>query len=82
VEFHIAVARSTHNTVLFDIYKYVYQYIRDNINNSLDISEFGAEQDYLHDDLFDAIEKQDPDMAEKLTLELIKFNQKLLNDKN
>lgn len=82
VEFHIAVARSTHNTVLFDIYKYIYQYIRDNINNSLDISEFGAEQDYLHDDLFDAIEKQDPDMAEKLTLELIKFNQKLLNNKN
>jgi DNA-binding FadR family transcriptional regulator len=78
IDFHVAVALATQNHLLYDIYKNISEYLRMTINCTFATAELDERQVKSHTDLLEAIQKQDPDAAEKATLEIIKLSHNAL----
>lgn len=79
IDFHMSVALATQNHLLYDIYKNISDYLQIMINCTFATAELDERQVKSHTDLLEAIQNQDPDAAEKATLEIIKLSQNALH---
>lgn len=66
VQFHSAIARSTGNPVLAGLYDALSGWLLDQRNVALQGSDVAAAACRFHELIFDAIERRDPDAAERL----------------
>lgn len=64
LDFHIAIAKATHNDIIFKIYKYISQYISEFIFKRIYNPETDEEyMDDIHDLLFKAIKEKNIELA-------------------
>ena len=71
VELHLAIAASTQNTVLMDLYEYMSEALRKSIMGILDDSALTQTSHTAHRAIVEAIAAQDPIAAEQATLTYI-----------
>ena len=74
VEFHMAIARACHNTILIDLYQSISTYLENhiaerNMETSMDAEEF----DLLHEKLYLAIKNQETDVANICAKNILKI---------
>ena len=64
IEFHLSIARASHNKILFDLYSSLSSYMEDHISERTATTNLNHEQiDALHEELFKAISQGDPHTA-------------------
>ncbi|TFJ43597.1 hypothetical protein CKN73_02870 [Carnobacterium divergens] len=68
IEFHVEIAKAAHNSVMYELYCYMSNYIYELILEKMyqDLEQDLPDLEKLHQDLFLAIKKQDPIEAEKV----------------
>lgn len=72
VEFHMAIAKASHNTIFLDLYRSISQFISNSIEQRVEFKELNEElADKLHVELFEAIELQDSKKAEELIIKIL-----------
>ena len=74
IEFHITIAKSSHNTILYDLYKYVSKFICNSIQRKVELSnieEFNFDQ--LHTELFDAICEKDCKKGQETIIKILEI---------
>lgn len=73
MNFHMAIALATHNSLLIDLYKYVAKYFQEFIASKIIEKENNEIIDRLHWDLFEAIKNKNVEKAKKAISEIIKL---------
>ncbi|MBB2150568.1 FadR/GntR family transcriptional regulator [Pedobacter gandavensis] len=75
IAFHISIAKASGNQVLSDLYENFSSVMRNffELRDAADIKHFSNSQ-HLHEALFEAIKKQDPNEAEQLTINILANN--------
>lgn len=75
IAFHISIAKASGNQVLSDLYENFTVVMRNffELRDAADIKHFNSSQ-HSHEALFEAIKKQDPNLAEQLTIEILNNN--------
>ena len=64
LDFHIAIARATHNELILSVYRYVAEYFNEFIYKKMrTLDEDESDIDKMHDLLFQAIREQNVDLA-------------------
>lgn len=71
MNFHISVAKATHNPILLELYSVIAQYLHIEIANYHKDNFYSAADQALHVALYEAIRGSDPDEAEKAAVDLI-----------
>ena len=72
LDFHIAIAHASHNTILIDMYESISDYLKSQIEQQNRISKFStAEIDQLHEDLFFSIQNQQPEEATSAVMKIL-----------
>jgi len=74
IEFHIIIAKSSHNTILYDLYKYVSKFIYNSIQQKVELSNIEESNfDQLHTELFDAICEKDCKKGQEIIIKILKI---------
>ena len=74
LNFHMAIAKATHNELLFNIYGYVSEYFNQFIYEKLYMHSKDTEYiDEIHDKLFDAIKSRNLDFANECISKIIEI---------
>lgn len=75
IAFHISIAKASGNQVLSDLYENFTVVMRNffELRDAADIKHFNSSQ-HSHEALFEAIKKQDPNLAEQLTIDILNNN--------
>ena len=64
LEFHMAIAKACHNSIIYDFYQSISTYMEGHIAERQAVTSLAAEEiDELHEKLFHAIRDQKPDVA-------------------
>lgn len=72
LDFHIAIAKASHNTIFYDLYKYVSKFICNSIQQKVEFNNIDEDNvDQLHTKLLDAICEKDCEKAEKTMIEIL-----------
>ncbi|MBF9014649.1 MULTISPECIES: FadR/GntR family transcriptional regulator [unclassified Oceanispirochaeta] len=72
IEFHMTIARASHNSLFYDLYKHISAYIGRTIRQKVELEKLeGDVVDFLHRKLFAAIQEQDCIKAELTIIELL-----------
>lgn len=79
VEFHISIAKSFHNSILFDLYKYITNYIHKVIHLLIQEPGFNHNLNLLHYDLYTTIKEKNPSKAEETLLNIIRLDKENLS---
>lgn len=74
LEFHTSIAKACHNSIFYDLYKSISQYIGTSIQERLELTSMEEENiNQLHTDLYEAILSQDTKKAEDITNKILKI---------
>lgn len=74
LEFHLAIAKASHNSIFYDLYKSISEYIRTSIEERLELTHMEEELiSQLHIDLFEAISSQDSKKAEEIMNKILEI---------
>jgi DNA-binding FadR family transcriptional regulator len=74
LEFHLAIAKASHNSIFYDLYKSISAYIRTSIEERLELTHMEEELiSQLHINLFEAISSQDSKKAEKIMNKILEI---------
>ncbi|WP_222538471.1 FadR/GntR family transcriptional regulator [Pedobacter polysacchareus] len=75
IAFHISIAKASGNQVLSDLYENFTVVMRNffELRDAADIKHFSSSQ-HSHEALFEAIKKQDSNLAEQLTIDILNHN--------
>ena len=76
MNFHISVAKATHNPILVELYSIIAQYLHIEIANYHNDNSYSAEDQEQHNALYEAIRSSDPDRAEAVAVALVRGTQK------
>ena len=76
INFHIAIAKASHNNFLFDLYKYMTTYIFKAINKLIEDSKFNSNLNLFHNKLYEAIKNQDSTLAKEILTNIITLDNK------
>lgn len=72
--FHLAIAKASHNSIFYDLYKSISEYIRTSIEERLELTHMEEELiSQLHIDLFEAISSQDSKKAEEIMNKILEI---------
>lgn len=71
VDFHMAIAEASHNTIFIDIYRSISQFISNSIEQREELEELNEKLDKLHIELFEAIELKDSKKAERIIIKIL-----------
>ncbi|GKX29091.1 GntR family transcriptional regulator [Vallitalea longa] len=72
IAFHIAIAKASHNTIFYDLYKYVSKFISNSIQQKVEINNMeGDKIDQLHTELFNAIYEKNVEKAEDTIVKIL-----------
>ena len=73
-QFHLEIARASHNNVLFDLYNSLFEVLVSHIEKVQQIVCYNdSEIDKLHQELYEAIVKGDSDAASSAALAILKY---------
>lgn len=72
--FHAAVAASTHNSVLAELYQVILNHVRQNLENLLVEKQYDPNAMLLHEHLLAAIRNRDADSAENIIVQIVDFD--------
>jgi DNA-binding FadR family transcriptional regulator len=74
LEFHLAIAKASHNSIFYDLYKSISKYICISVEERLELTHMEEELIIqLHIDLFDAISSQDSKKAEETIIKILEI---------
>lgn len=74
LEFHLAIAKASHNSIFYDLYKSISEYIRTSIEERLELTHMEEELiSQLHIDLFEAISSQNSKKAEEIMNKILEI---------
>lgn len=74
IEFHIAIAKSSHNTIFYDLYKNVSKFIFNSIQQKIELSNIEASNlDQLHTELFNAICEKDCKKGQETIIKILEI---------
>jgi DNA-binding FadR family transcriptional regulator len=74
LEFHLAIAKASHNSIFYDLYKSISEYIRTSIEERLELTHMEEELiSQLHIDLFEAISLQNSKKAEEIIIKILEI---------
>ena len=74
LEFHLAIAKASHNSIFYDLYKSLSQYICTSVAQRLKLTQMEEEVIYqMHVELFEAISSQDIKKAEELIIKILEI---------
>lgn len=76
MRFHACVAAATHNSVLSELYGIIIRYIQQNLGHLLAEKQYDAGAMALHDDLAEAIRRQDEQRAGEIVERIVQFDTK------
>ena len=79
--FHIAVAKATHNPLLADLYNEICLFMLKNMVQKLPEGAIQEQEIDLHNRLFRALERSDPEAARSVTGEIVQFYSVRLGNK-
>lgn len=72
--FHLAIAKASHNSIFYDLYKSISEYIRTSIEERLELTHMEEELiSQLHIDLFEAISLQNSKKAEEIMNKILEI---------
>lgn len=72
--FHLAIAKASHNSIFYDLYKSISEYIRTSIEERLELKHMEEELiSQLHIDLFEAISSQNSKKAEEIMNKILEI---------
>lgn len=73
-EFHLCIAKACHNSIFYDLYKSISQYICTSIQERLELTFMEEENiSALHTDLYEAIFSQDTKKAQKIINKILEI---------
>ncbi|WP_313779270.1 FadR/GntR family transcriptional regulator [Paenibacillus larvae] len=75
LKFHMAIAEAAHNTILIELYKYMYDHLRMTISSVVDNAEVAEEHIQTHRRLFEAIRDKNKTEAEIAASQIIEVIQ-------
>ena len=72
IEFHIAIAKASHNKILIDLYQSISSYLENHIAERQAEKDYDSEKiDNLHESLYEAIKDHDPKKAIQCTQNIL-----------
>jgi DNA-binding FadR family transcriptional regulator len=74
IEFHLSIAKASHNSIFYDLYKSISSYICTSIEEKLELTQMEEEFIFqLHKELFEAISLQDSKKAEEVITKILEI---------
>ena len=74
LEFHIAIAKASHNSIFYDLYKSISKYIFSSIELRLELTQMEEELILqLHTNLYEAILEKNKEKAEEIISKILKI---------
>ena len=74
LEFHLAIAKASHNSIFYDLYKSLAQYICTSVAQRLELTNMEEELIYqLHIELFEAISQGNSKNAEEIIIKILEI---------
>lgn len=74
LEFHLTIAKASHNSIFYDLYKSISKYICTSIEERLELTHMEEELiSQLHIDLFEAISLQDSKKSEEIIIKILEI---------
>lgn len=79
IDFHTAIAKACHNSILFDYFKYMTSYIYTIIDILSREPNFNWNLNLLHSDLYISIKEKNPSKAEEILLKILELDKEFLS---
>lgn len=74
LEFHLAIAKASQNSIFYDLYKSIAQYIQKTVAQRLELTQMEEEMiSKLHIDLYEAISSQDDKKAQEIISKILEI---------